>query len=194
MKKYKETYLNLYHGTTKEAANSILTSQMFIPSSVNNWCGEGIYFYDNKAKALWAAHRKCNEVFSETGVRTDATYVNADIVDLEREYILDLRDYKQLLCFSKVVDTVLEEVKIDIAEELPEEEKIIILRGILISYFAQEYDKKLIIGHFQQRSQEGMENAFSKAESLHLVIGVETIYCVKDASIISAIRGGHIDE
>lgn len=189
MGKYKETYTDLYHGTTVDAAEEIVRSQHFIPSDGNNWCGEGVYFYDNKSKARWAAERKCGEIYKKTGVRVKATHVKADIVDLDRDYILDLRSYKDLQSFVDVVDSLLKISSFDIAEDMDEEEKIIILRGILISYYASEYNMKLVIGNFQQRSQPKFVELFPKAESLNLVIGVETIYCAKDSSILSNIRG-----
>lgn len=34
MGKYKESYINLYHGTTVDAANEIIATQQFIPSNM----------------------------------------------------------------------------------------------------------------------------------------------------------------
>lgn len=189
MRKYTESYSKLYHGTSCEAAEEIIRSQHFIPSKGDSWCGEGVYFYDNKSKAWWAANRKCEEIRRLTGVRRMATYVNADIVDLDREYILDLRAYNDLQKFAEYVDAILNECPIEIEGDMAEEDKIILRRGILISFFAEEFKKKLVIGNFQQRTQPKYAGLFSKAEELNLVIGVETIYCVKDSSILSNIRG-----
>lgn len=189
MGKYKESYINLYHGTTVDAANEIIATQQFIPSNSDNWCGSGVYFYDVKAKARWAADRKCEEIYRSTGKKIKGTYVNADIIDLDRDFILDLRAYQDFKFFAESTECLLEQVRLSIADDIPEEEKIIILRGILISYFAQEYNKKLVIGHFRQRTQPKFISLFDRADDFNLVIGVETIYCVKDSSIISNIRG-----
>lgn len=189
MKQYKETFINLFHGTTVDAAEEIVRTQHFIPSNGNNWCGDGVYFYDNKSKAWWAANRKCEEIRMNTGIKKRATYVNADIVDLDRCFILDLRAYNDLRDFVNKTEAKLKEQGFGIVDDIDDEEKLIILRSILISYYAQEYKKKLVIGNFQQRTQPKVADLFPKADGLRLVIGVETIYCVKDASIISNIRG-----
>lgn len=189
MSKYRETYTNLYHGTTVSAANEIVSSQRFIASSNDNWCGAGVYFYDNKAKALWAAKRKCQELKRITGIKHNHTYVNADIVDLDRDYILDLRVYSNLQHFSDFVDEVLEESNFDIAEDLDPNEALIKKRAILISFYAHEYNKKLIVGHFKQVPNPKFIDVQAAADKLQLVVGVETIYCVKDDSIVSNIRG-----
>ena len=192
MGRYKETYTNLYHGTTEDAANCIVSSQKFLPSSDDNWCGAGIYFYDIKSKALWAAKRKCLEQQELSGIKHKHTYVNADIVDLDKELILDLRTYSDVQQFANFVDRILAEGDFNIAGDLDSTEMQIKKRAILISFYAQQCGKKLIIGHFRQVENPKFVDVQAAAERLQLVVGVETIYCVKDSCIISNIRGAKV--
>ena len=57
-KKYKETYRELSHGTDMESATIIRNNGFKISERSDSWCGPGIYFYDIKKKAWWAARRK----------------------------------------------------------------------------------------------------------------------------------------
>ena len=66
-KKYKETYRELSHGTDVESATIIRNNGFKISERSDSWCGPGIYFYDIKKKAWWAARRKCSEIKKETG-------------------------------------------------------------------------------------------------------------------------------
>lgn len=66
--------------------------------------------------------------------------------------------------------------------------KIIILRAILISFFADKFNKVLVIGNFMQPPQPLYDHAIAFSNSLHMVFGIETIYCVKDLSIISNLN------
>ena len=192
MSKYRETYINLYHGTTSDAAKQIVSSQRFVESSDSSWCGAGTYFYDNKAKALWAANRKYEEIHAKTGIKCRYTYVNVDIIDLDRAFILDLRSYKDLAAFAEFVDQILAESDFDIDGDLDTNEKLIWKRALLISLYAQEQNKKLVIGHFRQIANPMFVDVQASADKLQLVVGVETIYCVKDGSIISNIRGAQL--
>ena len=69
-------------------------------------------------------------------------------------------------------------------------ERSIRLRAILISFFADKRKSKLVIGDFRQRPQPLHEHTIQFADSLDIVFGIETIYCVKDTNIISNIRIG----
>lgn len=74
-------------------------------------------------------------------------------------------------------------------------EKIIKLRAMLISYYADRKNKKLIVGNFRQRPQIKYKHAIEFSNSLDMVFGIETIYCVKDKAIIENIhQGGNTDE
>lgn len=68
------------------------------------------------------------------------------------------------------------------------EEKIIRLRAIFISYYADKNGKKLVIGNFQQRPQPIYEHAIEFSNNLDMMFGIETIYCVKDKDIIKNIH------
>lgn len=189
MKRYTESYVNLYHGTTEEAALEIVRSQKFLPSDGDNWCGAGIYFYDNKTKALWVAKRKCEQIRRISGERCGYTYVNADIINIDREEVLNLRSFQGLEAFERFVDHILKECNFTVAGDEEEHEKIVKKRAILISLFCNEYGKKLVIGHFRQAPRSDVANLHIVAETWELVIGVETIYCVKEDTVIQNIRG-----
>lgn len=191
MATYTESYYNLYHGTSQLAAVKIISEQKFIASNSDNWCGSGVYFYDNKGKALWAAQRKCNELHKKTGEKHKHSYVCADIININKDDILDLRSFKDLEHFSKFLDEFLENNNFEIDGEISEEEKLIKKRAILISFYAQENKKKLVIGHFQQIPRAEFIPIHSAAKKLQLVVGVETIFCVKDDSILTNIRGAN---
>lgn len=186
---YTETYLNLYHGTTVEAASSIIKTNKFIYSNGGNWCGEGVYFYDNKSKAMWAANRKCNEIKNTEGKKCKPTYVTADIIELPKKFVLDLRSHTDVVQFGHFVNEILAEGSFDIEEDITEKDKLIVIRAALLSLFAKEKKKKLIIGNFKQNYQPALDNAFLIANDWQLVIGVETIYCVKDSCILTNIGG-----
>ena len=61
---------------------------------------------------------------------------------------------------------------------------------MLISYYSDKNNKKLIIGNFRQRPQPLYEHAIEFSNSLDMIFGIETIYCVKDTGIIENIREG----
>ena len=75
---------------------------------------------------------------------------------------------------------------------------LILLAAAVISFFmgeiidSQENNTKLVIGHFRQIENPMYVDVQASADRLQLVVGVETIYCVKDGSIISNIRGAKV--
>ena len=78
--------------------------------------------------------------------------------------------------------------------DVDDTERIILLRSMLISYYAEKKEKKLIVGNFRQRSQPKYEHSIEFANSLDMIFGIKTIYCVKDKDIIKNIRkGGRVD-
>ncbi len=149
---YKETYRELSHGTDEESAEKIKANGFEIRGRADSWCGHGVYFYDIKKKAWWAAKRKCEEIKKETGKKIKPTVLFADIIDID------------------------------------DVEKVIMLRSLFISYYSDRNDKKLIIGNFRQRPQPMYEHAIEFSNSLDMIFGIETIYCVKDKNIIENIH------
>ena len=182
-KKYKETYRELSHGTDVESATIIRNNGFKISERSDSWCGPGIYFYDIKKKAWWAARRKCSEIKKETGKKVEPTVLFADIIDIETDKIFDLRAYKDLCDFEEKITPLLGEYSFELSG-MNETEKIIQLRSLFISYYAEKNDKKLIIGNFRQRPQPMYEHAIEFSNSLDMIFGIETIYCVKDSNII----------
>ena len=167
-KKYKETYRELSHGTDVESATIIRNNGFKISERSDSWCGPGIYFYD-------------------TGKKVEPTVLFADIIDIETDKIFDLRAYKDLCDFEEKITPLLGEYSFELSG-MNETEKIIQLRSLFISYYAEKNDKKLIIGNFRQRPQPMYEHAIEFSNSLDMIFGIETIYCVKDSNIIENIH------
>lgn len=69
--------------------------------NASSWCGSGVYFYDIKAKAWWAANRKCEEIKKRTGKKIKKTVVFVDIIDIKKTDIFDLRIKSDLEVFEK---------------------------------------------------------------------------------------------
>ena len=102
----------------------------------------------------------------------------------------DLRVKKDLEKFEGFVNLILPKKEKIIISEIDDAERKIRLRSALISFYAKETQCKLVIGSFRQRPQPLYEHAIEFANSLDMVFGIETIYCVKDTGIISNIRIG----
>lgn len=187
---YKETFRQLYHGTTYENCNEIVKNGFILSTAIGNWCGAGVYFYDIKAKAWWASERKCREIKNQTGRSYKGAVVIADTIELSKESIFDLRTYKDLCAFQKFVEALLVEKNkwslLEGGQEVSQER--IVMRSILISFYAETYGKKLVVGHFMQLPNNNNNNIIPFANDMNLAFGIETIYCVKDIDIISNIR------
>lgn len=184
---YIESYKDLYHGTIKAYAAKIVKTQAFIPSK-RGWCGPGVYFYDNRAKAWWSARRTCANEKAKGNTCAEADIVIADIEPTAREVILDLRSPEDLKKFADFVDDLLTEGNIEIQEELCEEERLRVVREMLLNFYCKENNIRLIVGYFKQQTQEKVEAQKQFAENWQLAIGIETIYCAKDPGIIRNIR------
>ena len=59
---YTESYYSLSHGTDQHSAENSVKEGFSIKGDATSWCGKGVYFYDIKGKAWWAAKRKCSEI------------------------------------------------------------------------------------------------------------------------------------
>lgn len=185
---YTETFRDLCHGTDVDSAKKI-RQEGFVPSiAEDNWCGDGIYFYDMKAKAWWAARRKCGQIRQKTGKRINAAVVFADIINIKKEDIFDMRVYKDLCNFEQMISPMLAGRKFCFGGNYDEDERKIRLRAMLISFYANRFNKRLVIGSFQQRFQPLYEHAVEFANGWDMVFGIETIYCVKDSNILENIR------
>ena len=109
---------------------------------------------------------------------------------LSGDETFDLRVKKDLEKFEEFVNLILPKKEKIIISEIDDAERKIRLRSALISFYAKETQCKLVIGNFRQRPQSLYEHAIEFANSLDMVFGIETIYCVKDTGIISNIRIG----
>lgn len=184
-----ESFKDLCHGTTADSAEKI-RKDGFVPSKAHDsWCGAGIYFYDIKAKAWWSAGRTCEEISKATGKKVKPAVVFADIIDIPRTDIFDLRAPADMKEFMEFVSPVFDDInKLCIDGISDEQERVIMLRSMLISYYAEANDKKLIVGIFEQREQPLHSQAIEFATGLRLILGAETIYCARDNSILTNIR------
>lgn len=185
---YCETYRDLCHGTTEANAENIQENGFQYSKSADSWCGTGIYFYDIKAKAWWAASRKCNELKQTEGKKEKPALVMVDIIDIPKADIFDLRSYADMCEFEAFIKPLLGKGTFSIESIEDDVEKIIYLRALLVSFFSSEKGKKLLVGNFKQRPQEKYEHMLVFADSLDIIFGIETIYCVKDRDIINNIR------
>lgn len=188
---YTESYYNLSHGTDEQSAKDIISNGFLVKGDTTSWCGKGVYFYDIKSKAWWAANRKCVEIKQKESRKVRPAILFVDIESISKKDTFDLRVKKDLEKFEEFINDLLKEgKKIEIPEISDEDERKIILRSMLLSFYADIVHSKLVIGNFRQRPQPLQEHAIEFADSLDMVFGIETIYCVKDISIISNIRLG----
>ena len=131
--RYTESYYNLSHGTDIVSAEDIKTNGFALRGDKTSWCGEGVYFYDIKAKAWWAAKRKCNELKQKGKGSIKATVILADIEDIYKDETFDLRVKKDLDDFESFVNSTLsDDYKIIIEGVDDEVERKILLRSMLI--------------------------------------------------------------
>ncbi len=185
---YKETYRDLYHGTDTESAKKIEETGFEIRGNNESWCGKGVYFYDIKKKAWWAAERKCREIQKETKEKLKPAILLADIVDIDAYKIFDMRVYKDMQDFKERTESLFGNFKFDILGLEDETERCIMLRSMMISFYADTAEKELIIGNFKQRPQPKYDHIIEFSDNLNIVFGIETIYCVKNKGIIKNVR------
>lgn len=188
---YNETYTNLYHGTTEVNAISIISSSRFIPSE-GGWCGPGVYFYDSKAKAWWSANRSCRMAKSKGDKNAKPAVVVSDFINLVSSDILDLRSPDKLYEFGAFVDNFLGSNDFIIVDsdnsDIDEFERTNLKRAMLLRFYCEEHNIKLVIGDFKQHPQPKIDRVKELAEAWLLAIGIETIYCAIDSTIIDNIR------
>ena len=188
---YTESYYSLSHGTDEQSAQDIISNGFALKGDLTSWCGKGAYFYDIKSKAWWAANRKCAEIKQKEFRKVKPVILLADIEDISKNDTFDLRIKNDLEHFESFVNELLNnEDKIEIQGVEDEIERKIALRAMLISFYTDVEKCKLVIGNFRQRPQPLYEHAIEFSNSLDMIFGIETIYCVKDTSIISNIRLG----
>ncbi len=188
---YTESYYSLSHGTDEQSAQDIISNGFALKGDLTSWCGKGAYFYDIKSKAWWAANRKCAEIKQKEFRKVKPVILLVDIEDISKNDTFDLRVKNDLEHFESFVNELLNnEDKIEIQGVEDEIERKIALRAMLISFYADVEKCKLVIGNFRQRPQPLYEHAIEFSNSLDMIFGIETIYCVKDTSIISNIRLG----
>ncbi len=190
-KGYCETYYGLYHGTIKSFAESIKATGFQPSKNSECWCGSGVYFYDCKSKALWSAQRTCNEQ-KKKGIDDKICCIIADIIDLPKKNILDLRTSSGLKSFHDFVyenyEKQLYETQLDI-EELDDKSKILsTIRSSCISLYCKQRDISLVIGTFKQEHDRIDLKYIEFANNVSLVLGAETIYCAKNIDILKNIK------
>ena len=144
---------------------------------------------------LSALHFRCLTCLLDRGHIIKPMVLFADILDIDDERILDLRAHQDLCDFEEYIKPLFGEYKFKIAGLENSNDEIIKLRSILISYYSDKNNKKLIVGNFRQRPQPRYEHAIEFSNSLDMIFGIETIYCVKDRDIIQNVyEGGKANE
>lgn len=188
--KYTESYF-LCHGTDQQSAEKIISEGFKIKGDSTSWCGKGAYFYDIKKKAWWAANRKCEQIKATKKIKIKPSIIFADIIDIPTNDIFDLRIKKDLEEFEAFTNSILTgSDEITISDISDDTERKIKLRAMLISFYADKTNCKLVIGNFMQRPQPLYQHSIEFANSLDMIFGIETIYCVKNTEVISNIRLG----
>ncbi len=99
-----------------------------------------------------------------------------------------MRIHTDLCDFEEKTKVLFEDHKFNLEEIEDENERTIVLRNLMISYYAEKEEKKLVIGNFKQRPQKEYNYIKNFSDNLDIVFGIETIYCVKDKSIIKNVR------
>lgn len=185
-----ESFYGLCHGTDDTSAKKII-EEGFKPSSADNkWCGAGVYFYDVEAKAWWYADKTCKTIQKRDNLEEIPlpAVVRADVVNLNKKFIFDMRARGDMSQFKSEIDSMFgnnKHIEIDGCKDF---EAIVLLRSALISTYAESKNKKLVIGTFKQREHKEDRQLIAFANGLNLVLGAETIYCVKDNDVISNRR------
>lgn len=183
----------LYHGTTREFKKQILEEGFRDSTAQSSWCGNGVYFYDIKDKAWWAANRKASEIGKKQQCKVQSAVITVGIENLNSECICDLRDPKQMHNLQELANNLMSDEgdKLSILNgdsPLNDDEQLIILRSMLIGFYAQEQGFKLVIGNFEQRDREEYKAIKEFASKIKMMTCVELIYCVKDKSVISKME------
>ena len=107
---YTESYRDLCHGTDTCSAEKIRKDGFLSSTAKSNWCGDGTYFYDIKAKAWWAAHRKCRQIQKDTGIKLKAEVIFADIININKKDIYPYNAFIiRIFPFDKSPDNVQKE-------------------------------------------------------------------------------------
>lgn len=200
---YVDNYYALCHGTTLEAARKIIENGFEIRTPKDPWLGEGVYFYDRKRKAWWYSDNTCRYISKEEDRPVQGTVLFVDILNIPYEDIFDLRIRDDMEDFQVFVEKLDEMRKKDfpdtdsycISSATNEDERRAEMRSYLIGYYVKESRKKLVIANIRQ-SEDSIkaisEETIKFSDSLGIVLGVETVYCVKDLSIMSKPRQGGV--
>ena len=120
--------------------------------------------------------------------KQQSAVVYADIVGLKKEDILDLRVPQSFVGFIEFANKFLSIGHIQDRPGVSDEENLINRRSILISAYSKAIEAKLVIGFFEQRERERIADEIRMAKGYNMVVGIETIYCVKDSTILSNIK------
>lgn len=188
---YKESFHGLYHGTTLASANGIIENGFRFSVGNDSWCGAGVYFFDVRALAWNWANRVAAVRKRDGEDLYEAVVVETSAVDVDRDLILDLRDVNSLYDLKKAAEGFLRgdsQIHYDGDDELSDEERLNRTRAILIDMFCKMKGFALVVGIFKQNDREERREILKYAESINIVSGVETIYCVKDTGILGRLN------
>lgn len=196
---YTESFKELYHGTSVSFFEDI--SHNGFRKSEHGWCGQGVYFYDVKSKAWWSANRTCRVLKSHTGEKHKPGVIFVNIPDIAKEKILDLRDFRNVNLikefYTKNLDSILVHDKYSINTNPTKEDKTK-LRSAILDFYSQKNDIDMVIAYIKQEDNNDIDLSLEFANLLGLVVGAETIYCVREITSIKIIKfiqwGGSVYE
>ncbi len=146
----------LHHGTIKEYAESIMSSQKFcFNKREDHWLGNGVYFYvdDFEQAKIWAG--LCKKNFLKKLKKTGETplHENTNEVVFELNYTVDKADYLNLdsITDSMKLDKFIEELK-EIGTEINSDNKHKAMCMIL-DFYVEYYEIKAAKYTFTNKSR-----------------------------------------
>ena len=173
----------VYHGTTKENAESIMNMKKFIPGNDNDnrdLLGKGIYFFtDYNHAILWniILYNKHNRNALDYDMYNNKYQILDAIISVRRENMIDLNNLNDITKFDKIV------LKINnILEKLPE-------------YIESKNKNSAIINYLQKNGY--IDDVYVVKQSIKQKLKVSSkhsvnyvyreVICVKDNRVIELI-------
>lgn len=184
-----------YHGTTKEAAENIILTQVINDSEgQEEWLGKGKYFYDRYTNAIEYNIRKYNE---NRNINEPISYKNLTknysiletVIKCHKDDILDLDEIIILSRFVWAWENIYNKVK-----DKEEFKKLNYRDGFIIDYMLNEipgFNYKIVMKTFDRITRniqhKGQDNiVFDRTRIIYEI--KQKYICVKDGSVIEIIN------
>lgn len=181
-----------YHGTCTKYRYSI-EKEGFDPAKCkyrnDHWLGQGVYFFDDYAKALWWASTISTQNGNCGGV------VFESLIEADDKEVLDLDDNNQLDHFLTETLSTLDDIKKECAGKMPIFHGDEIFRALFFDYYKERNGISVTIGTFQKdaagyttkRSREELE----KQKKIMQIIRIkfkERQLCISKKECIKATK------